>query len=152
MVGSLFLFIFGNISIFFGDKINYFTSSLTPSERFGVTLILLSVSVLSGYWVFTEKKNLELNFSFLFVSVCFFLAGLLVSQKIFFTSNPPYQNILIYFIPFLNLSVMIFFIKFFWESYKLIKKLNQEINDSVDKTTLLIAFFGIIISLLTYLN
>lgn len=142
-------FFYGFVLLFYGNKIEFFYHNITSLQRSGLFLIVIGFFSYSFSLTILEKKvPLTTRFINLVMSATLFIGAYSILGK---ELKVPF-DLDRYYIQFVLFTIFMISVRITSSLIIIIKKLNKYITDPTQKLTILIGFFGIIISLLTILN
>ncbi|MBD1221892.1 hypothetical protein [Virgibacillus halodenitrificans] len=142
-------FFYGFVLFIFGKKLENFYGSITNLQKSGLFLIILGLFTYTLTLAFSnEKSTLTLRFQYFLMSITLLISAFLIkNDKLKVPSS--FDDL---FGPLLFFTVLMLSGKLTINLIIIIKKINKSINDPTQKMTILIGFFGVLISLLTMLK
>lgn len=142
-------FFYGVILFFFGKEIGTFFENITILQKLGLLLILLGLFVYSATLAISQKKiRFILRFLYSVISIVLFILILSVIM----------DNLLVplgmrkFFIIVITITMFFLSAMVTLKIIDIIKNINATLDDPKQKLTILIGFFGVLISLLTALK
>lgn len=142
-------FFYGFVLLFFGNKIEFFYDNITNLQKSGLFLIIVGFFSYSfGLTILEKGVPLTTRFINLLMSATLFIGATSIMSpelKVPFDLDR-------YYIQFVFFTIFIISVRVTSSLVIVVKKINKDITDPTQKLTILIGFFGIIISLLTILN
>lgn len=142
-------FFYGVILFFFGKEIGTFFENITILQKLGLLLILLGLFVYSATLAISQKKiRFILRFLYSVISIVLFILILSVIM----------DNLLVplgmrkFFIIVITITMFFLSAMVTLKIIDIIKNINATLDDPTQKLTILIGFFGVLISLLTALK